>query len=152
MRWALGLIVLLVSCAEKPLTEASWEANGDSGWTSEDRLTLDFDVPDSTSRYDLILKISHSTAYSWENLYIQVGNITPDKDTMMTPVSLELANKKGQWQGDCTSSTCKAEIVLQDHFFFSKPGSYTIWAEPYMRINPVPEIQSVSLGLYPSEK
>ena len=152
MRWALGLIILFMGCTEKPLTEASWEASDDSGWTSEDRLTLNFDVKDSTARHDLVLKILHSKDYSWENLYIRVGNITPESDTMMAPVSLELANKKGQWQGDCSSSTCTAEVVLQEHFFFSKPGSYTIWVEPYMRINPIPEIQSVSLGLFPSKK
>ena len=152
MRWSLGLIILLMACSDSPLTEASWKTSDGSGWTSEDKLTLNFDVQDSTARHDLILKIEHSVDYSWENLYIQVGNVTPDMDTMITPVSLELANKKGQWQGDCSSSSCSAEIVLQEDFFFQQLGSYTIWAEPFMRVNPIPDVKSVSLAIYPSTK
>ena len=142
--------LLLTSCSQKPVAEVEL-VNSDNFWSQEDVLEMNFDISDTTEVYNLSVTIEHSTEYAWENLYIKVHNLFPDGDTLSREISLDLADKKGQWQGQCDGSTCKATVDLQTSFFFPQTGNYKIWMEQYMREVNLEHIQRVHLGLYPHE-
>ena len=125
--------------------------NSDNFWSQEDILEMNFSISDTTEIYDLSVTIDHSTDYAWENLYIKLHNLFPNGDTLSREVSLDLANKKGQWQGECSGSTCRATVDLQTSFFFPQKGNYRIWLEQYMREVNLEHVQRVHLGLYPHQ-
>jgi len=145
----LFLLFLLFGCGRTALVQDQWEALDVGHWSEDDMLSINFEVKDSTQRYDLIVGLTHSTNFGFQNLYIEVSNLTPNGDTMSTPVSLELANSKGQWQGQCSDEECKATIPLRENFYFQNLGKYTITMRPHMRVNPVPDVYKASLALYP---
>ncbi len=143
-------IFLLTSCSQKAVVEVEL-VNSDKFWSQEDILEMNFSISDTTEIFDLAITIDHSTDYAWENLYIKVHNLFPDGDTLSREVSLDLADKKGQWQGDCSTSSCQAVIDLQTSFFFPQTGDYRIWIEQYMREVNLEHIHRVHLALYPHQ-
>lgn len=148
MRWFLfPSFLLLIGCNNNTLVSDHWKSVDNADWTSEDTVQILIESKDSVERYDLIVEVDHTTDYPYSNLYIEVGNRTPDGDTLRTPVSLELANNKGQWQGECGGTTCKATIPLRSKFYFQDQGEYAIWVLPYMRTDSIPSINNVTLRL-----
>lgn len=141
------MAVLLTACIDQPYSSATLR-NEDGFWSQDDNLKMSFQISDTTEIYDLRLSVEHSLEYAWENLYIRINNRFPDGDTLRQVVSLDLANKKGEWQGDCGGGHCKADIDLQSSFFFPQQGEYEIWVEQFMRVPNVEGIESIDLALY----
>ena len=153
MRWFLfSLILLATACGKNTLVSDQWSSDEDSYWTSDDTVQIAINSQDSITRYDLIVELDHTTEYPFSNLYIEVGNRTPAGDTLRTPVSLELADRKGQWQGECGGNSCTATIPLRSRFYFQDQGEYQIWILPYMRTDSIPAVQEVTLRLDRAEQ
>lgn len=112
-------------------------------WTYDDSLRYEFEIMDTLALYDLIMNVKHSTSYSFQNLYTRIHTQFPDGTRLNKPVSLELADKTGTWQGDCNSKYCTVEIPIQQTAYFNQPGKYAIVIEQFMRdsiINGVKDI------------
>ena len=139
-------MILLSSCGEQAVAVSEITTEDDS-WTYDQHVRIDFNVTDTTDLYDLSIEVTHGTEYQWQNLYVQIQNIFPNGDTMRRNVSLELADKKGQWQGDCSGERCEAVIDLQSKFFFPQEGNYSIMTEQFMREDSIRGIESVRLRL-----
>jgi gliding motility-associated lipoprotein GldH len=142
----IGALTILSSCNDDVFQSAKVDPEGDT-WTCDNVVRLDFEIKDTTRLFDLSIKVTHTTDYRWENLYIRINNTFPDGDTLRNSVSLGLASKKGKWQGDCSGRECVAVIDLQKKFFFPKVGQYSIWAEQYMREDSIAGIKSIELSL-----
>lgn len=145
------LAFLITSCGDRALESSRIYPAGNI-WTYSDTLDLSFDISDTTDIYDLSLTVEHSEDYPWENLYVKVHNVFPDNDTLSRPVSLELADRRGQWQGDCSGSMCEAVIDLQRSVYFPQTGRYQIWVEQFMRQDSIPGIKSVKISLNKAER
>lgn len=148
---AMITVMILTSCSKRPAFDSAIYPEG-SVWSYDDDLSLDFNISDTTEIYDLTLTVEHSTDYPWENLYIRIQNIFPGGDTMTRPLSLELADKRGQWQGECSGSECEARIDLQRSVYFPKKGNYHIAIDQFMRQDSIPGINALKLALYRSEQ
>lgn len=143
--------LVMLGCNNNVVVQNEWEGGERPQWNETDVVTIQHNVVDTTARFDLVVDLTHTTQFKYQNLYVEVGNITPAGDTLTTPVSLELANPKGQWQGNCSGDNCSASIVLKDHFYFPQMGEYRIWVKPYMRMNPVEGVVAVAFSLQHSE-
>ena len=144
-------VMIMMGCSGRPASESA--IYPESGvWIYEDDLDLEFQIQDTTEIYDLTLTVDHSTDYPWKNLYVQIRNIFPGGDTMTRPLSLELADKRGQWQGECSTTACTAMIDLQKSVYFPKEGDYKVTISQYMRQDSIPGINSLKLALYKAEE
>lgn len=119
------------------------------GWSYDDRLIFDFTIEDTLKKYNLLLDVEHNGDYGFQNLYVRFHTTYPSGETKTQTVSLELADKRGLWNGKCRGNTCTVEIPLQVNATFKEKGTYRIAIEQYMRKNPLPGIKGMVLKITP---
>ena len=143
------VIVLLLGiwgCAEQRFYEQSYELTNEE-WYYEDVKDFTFVVQDTTARYDLMMSINHSTSYEYQNLYLKLTTVYPDRESRTQELSVDFADSQGRWYGDCNSKSCKVAVTLQRNAFFNQTGSHTIKVVQHMRISPIQHVQAVTLSL-----
>lgn len=138
------LFFLFIACGPKYAVNKTYHLSNNE-WTYADSLRFDFEIKDTLALYNLLLDVKHATDFSFQNLYTKIHTQFPDGTRLSKPVSLELADKIGTWQGNCNSKTCTLEIMIQEGAYFNKPGKYAVIVEQFMRENAVKGIQSVTL-------
>ncbi|MDX1942382.1 MAG: gliding motility lipoprotein GldH [Saprospiraceae bacterium] len=138
------LSFILLACGPKYVIDKTYDITNNE-WTYADSLRFEFEIQDTLKLYDLILELKHSTDFGYQNLYTQIHTTFPDGMRLSKPVSLEIANPAGEWQGKCNSKSCAIEIPIQQGAYFNQIGAYSIVLEQYMRENPIKGVQSLTL-------
>ena len=116
-------------------------------WVYGQTRDFNFNVPDTSLDYRLLLFLEYYTDYRWQNFYTEITTTFPGDSTKKDIVSLELASKTGQWYGKCNSQSCSLTIPLQEKVRFKKTGIYSISFDQYMRDEDVRGITSIGLKL-----
>ena len=93
----------------------------------------------------------HSTDVLHQNYYFQVRTAVDEELIQEQLVSLELANAKGYWLGDCSGEECVRTIPFLMNTRFEKEGRYTVELQPYARDSIIIGINSFSLGIKATE-
>ncbi len=139
-----------MSCTDSVLYQSEVSLPG-SGWSYDQPASFEFEIKDTSQQVNMLLNVSHSDAYQWQNLYLKLYTDFPGdrKDTQI--LSVELADKTGRWYGERSGTTITAPILLQDHIRFELPGTYRLRIEQNMRVNPVPDVSGLELVLEKSE-
>ena len=141
-----ALILTTASCTDPHFFFEKGELPSD-GWRFADTLSYNFMIEDTTDRYDIQLYIDHSPEYNYQNLYLQIFTQFPDGKQLDQTLSVDLADNKGGWYGDCSGSTCNLQVVLQQNAIFNQIGSHTLKITQYMRHEPIEGVDAVSLVL-----
>lgn len=148
---AITAALLFAACERVPLYEQSHDLNSEQGWGYDNSYSFNFAIEDTSKSYELLLDLGHSREYKHENLYLQLTTAFPGGDTTRSPLSLELANKAGQWYGKCSGKYCHVSIPLQEKIHFQEPGNYALIFDQFMREPQVEGIGSIRLRLYEEE-
>ena len=90
------------------------------------------------------MDVVHNTDYASENAYILIGTQFPDGKYSKSQLSLEFADKTGQWRGACSGNACTLHIALQEGAFFNKTGKYVFSVQQFMRADTIKNIESIS--------
>lgn len=139
-------LFFLIGCGEDFIFEKTLTIpNGE--WTYEQPLTFDFSIADTSARYDILLDVKHADTYGFQNLYVQFHTTFPSGKKESQTVSLELAKKNGIWNGKCSGEKCEVKIPLQVNAFFPETGAHQIAVEQYMRKNPLPGVEEMTLKI-----
>ncbi len=141
-----ALIFAIASCADQHFFFEEGKLPPE-GWRFGDTLSYDFMIEDTTVRYDIQLDVAHGSEYSYQNLYLQIFTQFPDGKQLDQTLSIDLADNKGAWYGNCSGATCKLQVVLQQNAIFDQVGAHTLKIAQYMRYEPIEEIRSISLVL-----
>ena len=123
------LLFFLTACGPKYAINKTYEI-ANSAWSYADSLRFEFEVADTVTV---------------QNLYSRIHTQFPDGTRLSKPLSLELADKAGIWQGDCNSKSCTIEIPIQEGAYFNQAGKYVITVEQFMRDSVINGVQSVTL-------
>ena len=137
-------ILLLSSCDRGVLVKEKWSWK-DHQWIHGDQKTMVMEAKDTTTVYALDVILSHEETYPYQNLYVRTVTTYPSGKEVTSVVSLELLDEAGQWSGDLGEKCCKAELPLQKRFTFPETGTFTWKIEPYMRVDTVPGIRSLTV-------
>lgn len=121
-------------------------------WPYDDIKKFDFEITDNAKTYDLILILTHSDVFSYENIYLNATTIFPDGSKTTNPVSLQLADKNGGWIGDCTGDNCSIPIEMSSASYFKSNGKYSIILEQYSRKDSLEGISAIELKVLESQK
>ena len=128
---SVGVAGFGVSCGPTVVYEAEQELPGI--WTYADSISFSYEIADTSRAYDLTLTLGHTTSFASENLYTKFITVYPDGARQPELVSLVVADRFGQWLGNCGAAACEIAIPLQDSARFPVPGRYGLVLQQYMR-------------------
>ncbi|MDQ3016453.1 MAG: gliding motility lipoprotein GldH [Bacteroidota bacterium] len=140
----LPFLLTLPSCKRDVLVEEKYSFENNQ-WLTGDAKVLKINAPDTSQVFQLDVDLQHEATYAFQNLYVRVKTIYPSGKEVKSVTSLQLSNENGSWAGDCSGKNCSIELPLQHHFTFPEIGEYTWTIEPYMRIDTVQGIKSLTV-------
>lgn len=148
MRYLPAFLLLLVlpSCGPNYVYEENLDVDP-SGWAYDDARTFQFSVTDTQQLYNLYLRFSHRPDFFSQNVYVNITTTFPGGEQVEEALSLQLANKFGQWFGDCSSESCTLEIPLQTEAFFNQLGPYSVAVEQWSREDPLMGVEAIGFAL-----
>ncbi len=124
---------------------------GEEYWEHGDSLVHQFNISDSLQIYDLYLLIEHAKSYPYQNLYTRIHTIFPDKKPLTEVLSLEFAEKTGQWLGQCGTKYCTIRIPIQQGAYFNQVGDYELILEQFTRQDSLPGVRQIIFELEKTE-
>lgn len=104
-------------------------------------------IADTQVPYDLLLHLTHSVDYPYQNIYLKFHATDPKDSTATTLVPINFANKGGVWFGDCDREWCTLTVPLQQNLQFGKAGNYRFKLEQYMRTENLEGIKDIGIRL-----
>lgn len=142
----IGLVLAMcLSCDSYDIKKTVFVDDATLYW--DDTVSFQFTINDTTSLYNLFLEVDHSTGIPFQNVYFKVRTYVEDQAIQEQVVSLELANAKGYWLGDCNDEDCLRKIPFIVRTAFEQLGTYTIELQQYTREAELVGVNSFSLGL-----
>ena len=72
------LAILSSSCDTRNYIIDDTQTLSDKGWAYGDTLEFKANIEDTTTLYNLILTLNHSTQYARQNIYTQIHTTFPD--------------------------------------------------------------------------
>lgn len=145
------LLSLIAGCSPDYLYKET-KAIENYSWSYEKPVKFQYTITDTMQIVNMLLELEHAASFSSQNLYVKIKTRFPSGGEQEQVVSLELADKAGQWQGDCSGEWCKVSIPLQTDIFFNNSGTYHLTIEQYMRQSPIAGIKSFTLTIEPTGK
>jgi gliding motility-associated lipoprotein GldH len=142
-------LLMIYSCGPKSILDQKVDIP--QPWKYNDLKTFDFEVVDTTVAYDLTIDVAHDADFPHENVYLQVTTTFPDGKKISNPLSLELADDQGGWQGDCNGSRCMTSIAMAQQSYYKKPGKYKMSFEQYTRQDTLNGIHTLQLQITQSK-
>ena len=119
-------VVLLFACNNNKVFEEYYSIPNNS-WHTDSALNFECMIVDTNTEYDVIIKVRHSTNYSYQNLFLFVHQNTTDT------IELLLADKNGKWFGSGPSDVRELVYILEEKRKFSCNERYHINIEQAMR-------------------
>lgn len=114
-------------------------------WSDSTSIAFEFDISDTTILYDLFLEVNHQVNYSYQNIYCTVETFELGQPIRKDLCSLELADSKGNWLGDCQSETCDRRIPFIINTQFNTVGMHKIVLTQHSRQMYLKDINSLRL-------
>ncbi|GAB3668920.1 hypothetical protein GCM10027594_34090 [Hymenobacter agri] len=137
---------LLAACDPNRVFEQNTDFANYS-WDVQQKPTFTFAITDTTARYDVYFNVRYASAYSYYNLYLQAslrGPAGPIGRPMLHQLLL-LDPKTGEPRGKGTGDIYDLQALAMPNQRFSKPGSYTLTLEQYMRQDQLPGLMAVGV-------
>ncbi len=143
------LIILFIRCEEKPFfaKKLSMENN----WSYSNELSFPIKIDRLDQTYDLILSLTYGTDFGYQNIYVKIITQYPSGKKDEDILSLNLANGAGLFLGDCNSSKCEIDLLLQEKFKFNEKGKYVITIIQNGREENLEDVYAAELKLYSLE-
>ncbi len=138
-------VILLTSCSGNIYNEERKIA-GDV-WEYSDSLRFDFEIPDTAQLYTMELDVKHTDGFPYENCYVRIKSVYPDKTVKDDVLSLEFADETGMWMGEKSGNAWLAPIAIQPIAKFRQSGKYSMTFFQDTRQDSLPGIESLRLKI-----
>ncbi len=139
-------LVALSSCGPELVYEHDHPMPGQ--WTYVDSVEFSYEIQDIDKGYDLFLEVAHTDVFPTQNLYTRFVTSYPNGLRQSEEVSLELADRFGQWLGDCSGEACLLKIPLQQGTKYPEAGAYGLTIHQYGRQDSLQALNGLSLEIY----
>lgn len=114
-------------------------------WNYADSKTVEVNVDDTVSLYNVFINVRHAGDYEWQNLYVKVKIFSPAGDSTSELVSIPLASPEGKWVGNGLGSLRTLRHPYKEQIQFRQMGTYRFVIEQFMRVNPLAGIHDIGL-------
>ncbi|TVQ41867.1 MAG: gliding motility lipoprotein GldH [Saprospirales bacterium] len=144
-----ALIIIFSSCGERTYFSNTVEFE-DGKWTYEDLFENSFSIADTSASYHLILDMVHDRDYPFQNVYMNITTHFPVDTAVTDLLSIDMADRFGQWHGNCRGDICNLRVFLQQNISFKEPGDYTVVFEQYTRREELNGIYELNFRIIPN--
>jgi gliding motility-associated lipoprotein GldH len=149
---AICIAFLLSSCDKNRVFEKNndFETNN---WKIADVQEFPFEIKDVSKSYNIYFNIRNAIFYEYYNLYIKHTLVGPDGKKISTNLheAFLMDKKTGEPLGDGSGDIFDHQILGLKNQKFTKPGTYTIKLQQYMRRDPLPGIMSIGVRVETAE-
>lgn len=128
-------------------TYNSYKALPDYVWDKGHVIPFKVNIEDTAATYDVSVNLRHTDFYPYRNIWLMIYTTLPSGERLQKRVELQMADKEGNWFGNCMNDICDQQIQIQKNAMFSTPGIYTFELEQIMRRKKLPEIMEVGLEI-----
>lgn len=139
--------LFIMACSEQGIVFSEEKLFSEDTWSYAEPIVFKIPVNDTTTRYQLLMDVSYSTDFDFQNLYVNVTTSFPDKKKIDDVLSLELADDRGIWNGKCSATECTAPILLRNDFRFQQTGIHTISFDQHSRKDNLKGLKAFRLKL-----
>lgn len=102
----------------------SYKTISSTGWSKDSLYSFDIPIKDTTAIYNLYVNIRNRGEYPYQNLWLFLTKITPDKVQTSDSIECYLANDRGKWLGSGIGSVLEMPVLYQQNLRFNKAGIY----------------------------
>lgn len=138
--------MLFVACSNSALVDTFHTVNK-AGWAYDEVFTDSVTIsnPDYYHQNAINLRINGDYAYS--NLWIKLKIASQSGKVREEKLNLQLAEKTGKWLGSGLGDVVTFQIPVLGKYNFKESGTHTITVEQYMRLEKLPNVESVGIKI-----
>jgi gliding motility-associated lipoprotein GldH len=120
----------------------------DRTWKVNDSVQLEFDIPDTTQRYNLYMDVRNSIDYPYARLFTNYQLIDPATATVSKKMLAEFLfdQKTGEPFGQTAiGDVYDHQFIFLSNYSFPKPGKFKVSFQQFMRQDTLKGILAVGL-------
>lgn len=140
----------VTSCGDASVYYEGTVAVDNQIWNAKDTVTFEFEIEDTTQKYDFYLNLRTTTSYGYSNFWAFV-QLESDNMIAFDTINVPLADPSGKWKGDASASMVENNILFMDNARMNSTGTYKISFVQGMRENELSEISDVGLTIKKSK-
>ncbi|MFY8187016.1 MAG: gliding motility lipoprotein GldH [Flavobacterium sp.] len=125
------LVFLFFSCDKKQVFDA-YENTGTS-WGEKEVVTFDFDAPDTTKTYDLIINVRNNNDYEFSNLFLIVALESSNGDLKVDTLEYTMTRPDGSFLGTGFSDVKENKLLYKENHRFDTLGTHKVKIEQAVR-------------------
>lgn len=151
-KWQLVLITFLTlgvlfGCQDNRRVYEKYISIENYQWSFRD--TLDFKVPikDTSTAYQLTLKLRNKINYPYRNIWLLIQHEAPSGKTSSIKAEFQLAKKSGKWTGQGIGDIYDHRFPIRQNISLSEKGTHRFRLVHLMRKNKLPGVMNVGLQL-----
>lgn len=154
MKFSVAIVIvisfLFAACDSNRMFEQNQEVvNGT--WDINQRVVFDFDVPDTTTKYNFYFNVRNTDDYPFSNLYVFSHIVFPNGKLGTDTIELPLTNPDGSWVGNGQGDIHDCQLIFRKDVRFPVAGHYHMEVEQAMRMEQLPGIKDVGIRIERAE-
>jgi gliding motility-associated lipoprotein GldH len=139
-------MLLLISCDSKRVFEKNVDFK-DRMWKIAEPATFDFQIIDTTKRYNLLMDVRNSIDYPYARLFVNFDLKKDNNSLTKELVSVYLFDQKtGKPFGTSgIGDIYDHQFSIMKNYSFKKSGNYQMSFQQFMRMDTIPGVLAVGL-------
>jgi gliding motility-associated lipoprotein GldH len=144
--WPVLALFVFTACDPNQVFEKNTDFDNYT-WTVQQKPSFEFEIQDTTQRYDVSFNVRNASMYGYYNLYVKHRLLGPDgkQISMLLHQMLLMDPQTGEPRGKGTGDIYDHQFLALRNQRFSQPGTYKIVLEQYMRQDQLPGIMAVGV-------
>jgi gliding motility-associated lipoprotein GldH len=143
-------LLALTSCDDTRMFEENQEIPG-GDWDITERVSFDFEVPDTTTFYNFYFNVRNTDDYPFSNLYVFSHIEFPNGKTGTDTIELPLTRPDGSWTGNGQGDIHDCQLIFRKNVRFPVEGKYHMEVEQAMRMEKLPGINDIGIRIERAE-
>lgn len=125
------VVVLFFSCDDKRFFDEYKSVQ--NSWHKDSIVTFDVANFDTSKKYDLFINLRDNADYQYNNIFLIVSVLQPNKQVKVDTLEYEMANPDGSLLGNGFSDVKENKLVYKLNESFKLKGNYKIKIQQAMR-------------------